>query len=413
MTDTMASTDIDLDEQTLDDAIALYTYLHAHPELSSCEHETASFIERELDELGIENFRCGKTGVVGVMRGGEGPVIAFRADTDGLPIAEDTGLAYASTATGILPDGSEAPVMHGCGHDTHIASLLMTARLLVTHPEAWSGTLVLLFQPGEETAWGAKEMVADGVWDRAPRPEVVLAQHVMPFPTGMIALRPGPMATLADSWRITVHGVQAHGSQPERSIDPIVLGAWMVVRLQTIVARELDPRTPAVVTVGTFHGGLKENIIPATAQFSVNVRTPNEEVRTQVLAAIRRIVAAEAVAAGAPEPTIEEINSFPRLVNDPAQTERIIAVFTETFGADAVVSAELGMGSEDAGWFGDSIGVPTVFWGFGAFDPALFADGAAPAGNHSPQFAPDARHAMTTGISAAVASILSSLGSAS
>ncbi|MFT4052004.1 MAG: amidohydrolase [Microbacterium sp.] len=411
MTDTTTRTGITLDEQTLDDAIALYTHLHAHPELSSREFETASFIESRLDELGIENFRCGQTGVVGIMRNGEGPVIAFRADTDGLPIAEDTGLPYASSATGILPDGSEAPVMHGCGHDTHIASLLITARLLTAHPGAWSGTLVLLFQPGEETAWGAKEMVSDGVWDRAPRPELVLAQHVMPLPTGVVALRPGPMATLADSWRITVHGVQAHGSQPERSIDPIVLGAWMVVRLQTIVARELDPRTPAVVTVGTFHGGLKENIIPATAQFSVNVRTSDEEVRSQVLAAIRRIVAAEAAAAGAPEPTIEEINSFPRLVNEPAHTARVTAAFAEAFGADAVVSAELGMGSEDAGWFGDSIGVPTVFWGFGAFDPSSFADGAAPAGNHSPQFAPDARNAMTTGVSAALVSILASLGS--
>lgn len=403
---------IPLDEQTLADAIELYVHLHAHPELSSYEHETAALIEHRLDALGIERFRCGRTGVVGIMRNGDGPVIAFRADTDGLPIAEDTGLPYASTATGILPNGDTAPVMHGCGHDTHVASLLTVARLLAAHPEAWAGTLVLIFQPGEETAWGAKEMVSDGLWDRAPRPELVLAQHVMPAPAGTVMLRPGPMATLADSWRITVQGVQAHGSQPERSIDPIVLAASMVVRLQTIVSRELSPLTPAVVTVGTFHAGLKENIIPEAAEFSVNVRTPDEETREAVLSAIRRIVSAEAAASRAPEPLIEEINSFPRLVNDDAHAERLAGVFAGLFGEDGVDGAALGMGSEDAGWLGDAIGVPTVFWGFGAFDAGLFADGAQPAGNHSPQFAPDPRHAMTTGVSAALAAILASLGTA-
>ncbi|MGB4779669.1 amidohydrolase [Microbacterium sp.] len=393
------------DEAILTAAIDEYRYLHAHPELSSREYETAAYIERRLDALGIENFRCGGTGVVGLLRNGDGPTIAFRADTDGLPIAEDTGLEYASEATGILPDGSTAPVMHGCGHDTHIASLLATAEVLLAHPEAWSGTIVLLFQPGEETAWGAKEMVADGLWDRAPRPEVVLAQHVMPLPGQAVALRPGRMATLADSWRITVHGRQAHGSQPEKSIDPVVLASWIVVRLQTIVSRELDPRTPAVVTVGTFHAGLKENIIPASAELSINVRTPDEEVRAHVLGSIRRIISAEAAAAGAPEPTIAELNSFPRLVNDPELTPRVMSAFAEQSGTDAVLTDELGMGSEDAGWFGDAIGVPTVFWGFGAFDSALFADGASPAGNHSPHFAPDPREAMTTGITAALTAI--------
>lgn len=403
--DIHAESGIRIPDEILDDAIAMYRHLHAHPELSSQEFETAQYIERRLADLGIESFRCGGTGVVGIVRNGDGPTIAFRADTDGLPIAEETGLPYASAAVGTLPDGSEAPVMHGCGHDTHVAALLGAARVLTEDPAAWTGTLVLIFQPGEETAWGARAMVDDGLWDRAPRPDLVLAQHVMPAPTGTVALQPGPMATLADSWRITVHGRQAHGSQPELSIDPIVLGASMVLRLQTIVSRELAPRTPAVVTVGTFHAGLKENIIPETAEFSVNVRTPDAETRETVLAAIRRIVSAEAAASRAPEPTIEEINNFPQLVNDAEATVRITEVLSTAFGIDNVDTRAIGMGSEDAGWLGDSIEVPTVFWAFGAFDPELFADGAAPAANHSPRFAPDARHAMTTGITAALATL--------
>lgn len=399
-----------LDDAALADAVALYTHLHRHPELSAQEHETAAYIEGRLEALGIDSFRCGGTGVVGILRNGDGPTLAFRADTDGLPIAEDTGLDYASTATGTLPDGDTAPVMHGCGHDTHIASLLTAAALLRQHPEAWSGTLVLLFQPGEETAWGAKAMVDDGLWDRAPRPELVLAQHVMPLPAGQVLLRPGNMAMLADSWRITVRGVQAHGSQPEASIDPILVAASTVVRLQSIVSREISPLVPVVVTVGTFHAGLKENIIPASAEFTVNVRTPDQDTRVEVLAAIRRIVSAEAAAARAPEPTIEELNNFPRLYNDPAHTERLTAVFRDTFGADNVHADLLGMGSEDAGLLADAIGVPCVFWAFGGFDDDRFSEGVRPAGNHSPQFAPDAVGAMTTGVAAAMAAILATLG---
>jgi hippurate hydrolase len=218
------------------------------------------------------------------------------------------------------------------------------------------------------------------------------------------------MASLADSWRITVRGRQAHGSQPEKSLDPIVAAASMVLRLQTIVSRELAPMTPAVVTVGTFHAGLKENIIPETAEFSVNVRTPDEDVREHVLASIRRIVAAEAVASGIGEPAIVEINRFPRLFNDSEHTARATAALTAGFGPESVVAEPLGMGSEDAGWLGDAIGVPVVFWAFGAFRPEEFADGKAPAGNHSPQFAPDAELAVVNGTGAALAVLLEYLG---
>jgi hippurate hydrolase len=414
MTDTAATlalaNGIDVPAGFVAEHVEIYKDYHRAPELSSEEHRTAEAIEARLTALGIEHFRSGGTGVVGLLTNGEGPVVGFRADTDGLPIAEDTGLDYASTATGTLPDGGEAPTMHGCGHDTHITAALAAAQYLTANRDAWHGTVVLLFQPGEETAWGAKAMVDDGLWDRAPRPEVVLAQHVMPVEAGKFWLRAGNMASLADSWRITVRGRQAHGSQPERSLDPIVAAASMVLRLQTIVSRELAPITPAVVTVGTFHAGLKENIIPETAEFSVNVRTPDEDVRAHVLGSIRRIVAAEAAASGIDEPAIVEINRFPRLFNDAEHTARAKAALTAGFGADAVVEAPLGMGSEDAGWLGDAIGVPVVFWAFGAFPAAAFADGKAPAGNHSPHFAPDAELAVVNGTGAALAVLLEYLG---
>lgn len=414
MTQTAATvaltTGIEVPEGFIAEHVEMYKEFHRAPELSSAEHRTAEAIEARLTELGIEHFRSGGTGVVGLLTNGEGPVVGFRADTDGMPIAEATGLDYASTATGTLPDGKDAPTMHGCGHDTHITAALAAAQYLTANRDAWHGTVVLLFQPGEETAWGAKAMVDDGLWDRAPRPEVVLAQHVMPVEAGKFWLRAGNMASLADSWRITVRGRQAHGSQPEKSLDPIVAAASMVLRLQTIVSRELAPITPAVVTVGTFHAGLKENIIPETAEFSLNVRTPDEDVRAHVLASIRRIVAAEAAASGIGEPAIVEINRFPRLFNDAEHTARAQAALTAGFGPDAVIEAPLGMGSEDAGWLGDAIGVPVVFWAFGAFPAAAFADGKAPAGNHSPHFAPDAELAVVNGTGAALAVLLEYLG---
>jgi len=394
----------------VEEHVQMYKNFHQAPELSSEEHRTAEAIEARLEELGIEHFRSGKTGVVGLLVNGEGPVVGFRADTDGLPIEEETGLDYASTARGILPDGKEAPTMHGCGHDTHITAALAAAAYLDAHRDAWQGTVVFLFQPGEETAYGAKAMVDDGLWDKAPRPEVVLAQHVMPLQAGKFSLRPGNMASLADSWKITVRGRQAHGSQPESSLDPIVAAASMVMRLQTIVSRELSPNTPAVVTVGTFHAGLKENIIPETAEFSLNVRTPDEDVRAKVLGSIERIVAAEAQASGIGAPGIVEINRFPRLFNDAEHTERVTKALQKGYGEDSVIIAPLGMGSEDAGWLGDAIGVPVVFWAFGGFAEAAFADGAVPAGNHSPQFAPDAELSVINGTGAAVSVLMEYLG---
>ncbi|MGD6980708.1 MULTISPECIES: amidohydrolase [Citricoccus] len=390
--------------------LEFYRHLHANPELSMQEHRTAEFIEAHLDTLGIEHFRCGGTGVVGVLRNGEGPVVGFRADTDGLPIEEDSDVEYRSTARGTLADGTEVPVMHGCGHDTHVTALITAAEVLVADRGSWSGTVVLIFQPGEETAAGAEAMVKDGIWDRAPRPEVVYGQHVMPGLAGTVAIVPGTAMAYADSLKVTLYGEQSHGSQPQDSIDPIVQGAHIVTRLQTIVARELDPRRAAVVTVGTFHAGLKENIIPATAEFTLNIRTMDDDVREHVLAAVRRIITAEAAASGAPEPQIEELYRFPRNFNDPAETEAVTEVLRGALGADRVRASKPMMGSEDFGTLPGALGVPSVFWFYGGFDQETVDSGTMPV-NHSPRFVPVPEPTLWTAATAALAAIRSRLGS--
>lgn len=382
-----------------------YRYLHAHPELSMQEHATAGYLLGRLTELGLETFTCGGTGVVGVLRNGDGPVVGFRADTDGLPIGENTGLDYASTATGTLEDGTAVPVMHGCGHDTHMAVALATAELLARGTDRWAGTVVFLFQPGEETAAGARAMVADGLWDKAPRPEVIYGQHVWPGVAGELEISSGTAMAMADSWRITVLGRQAHGSQPEKSIDPIVLGAHMIVRIQTILSREVPARDSAVITVGTFHGGLKENIIPGSAEFTVNVRTFEPGVREHVLGALRRIIAAEAAASGAPEPVIEEISSFPRCFNDPAATAELIGGLRAALGGEAVREVPPVMGSEDFGLLAEAIGVPSVYWMFGSSSRERLDAGEQVAGNHSPEFAPELEPTLGTGLAAALSAL--------
>ena len=390
--------------------LELYQHLHAHPELSMQEHATAERIETHLDSLGIEHFRCGGTGVVGVLRNGDGPTVAIRADVDGLPIQEESEVAYRSTARGTLPDGTEVPVMHGCGHDTHVTALMTAAEVLAADRGSWSGTLVLLFQPGEETAAGARAMVEDGLWERAPRPEVVFGQHVMPGLAGTVELVAGPTMAYADSWRVTLTGEQSHGSQPQDSIDPILLGAHIITRLQGIVSREIAPRRAAVVTVGTFHAGLKENIIPATAEFTLNVRTMDDDVRERVLAAIRRIITAEAAASGAPEPQIEELYRFPRNLNDPETPAEITEVLRTALGTQNVLEAEPKMGSEDFGTLPGALGVPSVFWFYGGFSQADVDAGTMPV-NHSPRFVPVPEPTLWTGATAALAALRSRLGS--
>ncbi|AHK34342.1 peptidase [Rhodococcus opacus PD630] len=388
----------------------LYRHLHANPELSMQEHKTAELIQSSLVALGIDTFVCGGTGVVGVLTNGEGPTVAFRADSDGLPIAEDTGVDYASAATGRLDDGTEVPVMHGCGHDTHVATLLTVAELLAGAREAWAGTIVFLFQPGEETAAGAKAMVEDGLWDRAPKPEIVFGQHVGPMLAGTVHVTSGDAMAMADSLKVTVYGQGSHGSQPQDSIDPIIQGVNMINRIQTIVSREVHPMKPAVVTVATFHAGLKENIIADRAEFTINVRTLDPEVREQVNAALRRIIYAEAAASGAPKPLIEELYTFPRNYNDPDATAELVAELQKVLGENNVTPSSPMMGSEDFGLLAEAIGVPSVFWMFGGHTAETLESGKPVPVNHSPFFAPVAEPTLSTGVQAAMTAILSKVG---
>ncbi|MEJ5915387.1 amidohydrolase [Pseudokineococcus sp. 1T1Z-3] len=388
----------------------LYRTLHAAPELSMAEHATARLLTERVEALGLTARTVGGTGVVAVLENGPGPVVAFRADTDGLPVAEDSGVDYASTARGVLPDGSDVPVMHACGHDTHMTSAIGLAALLARDRSAWAGTFVLLLQPGEETGAGARAMVADGLWEHVPRPQVVLGQHVWSGRAGTVEVSTGPAMAMADAWRVTVHGRGGHGSQPHTSTDPVVLAAHMVVRLQSVVSREVAPQAAAVVTVGSFHAGLKENIIPSEAVFTVNVRSLDEDVRAGVLAAVRRVLDAEALASGAPPPKVEELYTFPLTTNDPGATATVTAALTGALGADRVRACPPRMGSEDFGFLPESVGVPGVYWFFGGMPDAV-VDGPEPVPvNHSPHFAPALEPTLTTGVTAAHAAVMAWLG---
>jgi amidohydrolase len=384
----------------LDDLEALYQDLHQHPELSFQEKRTASLLAERLAAAGCEvTTGVGKTGVVGVLRNGVGPGVLLRADMDALPVKEIDRVTYRSRATGTDPDGVVTPVMHACGHDTHMAALIGAVEQLAAHRDAWSGSVLAVCQPAEELGAGARAMLDDGFLDRFPPFDVALGQHISSAPSTHLYARPGVFMAAADSLRVTVYGRGGHGAVPQATIDPVVIASSIVLRLQTIVSREVAPTDVAVVTVASFHAGSKENVIPAEAELKVNVRTFKPEVRTQVLDAITRIVRAEAAAAGAErEPVIAPINDFPLCVNDVAATRTVMAAFTEAFGEGHVHETEPKAGSEDFGCFGEAAGVPSVFWNFGGFDPALYPDdptrahlavvsGQAPS-NHSPQFVP-------------------------
>ncbi|HEX8347719.1 MAG TPA: amidohydrolase, partial [Actinoplanes sp.] len=317
----------------------LYRWLHQHPELSHKEHQTAAVVVERLLQGGLQvHTGVGGTGVVGVLRNGDGPTVLLRADMDALPVRERTGLPYASTAMGTDDDGNEVPVMHACGHDVHVACLLGAARLLADTPGAWSGTLIALFQPAEETGDGARGMVDDDLAGILPVVDVALAQHVMPIPAGRVGTRPGPILSAADSMRITVHGRGAHGSMPQAAVDPVVLAAMIVVRLQTVVAREVPPTETAVLTVGSIQAGTKSNVIPDSAQLQLNLRTYSDATRTTMLDAIRRIVTAECQASGSPrDPEFELFDRFGLTDNDTATTERVATAFADYFANRAEV----------------------------------------------------------------------------
>jgi len=375
----------------------LYTRLHRHPELSMQETRTAAEIAGELETLGYAVHRVGG-GVVGILENGDGPTVLYRADMDALPVEEQTGLPYSSQVPG---------VMHACGHDVHMAVGMGAAALLARATQAWSGTYVALFQPGEETAEGARAMVADGLADLLPRPDVALGQHVLTSPAaGEVATAPGPVMSTAASVAITVHGRGSHGSMPHLSVDPVLLASSIVVRLQGIVAREVSPDTFAVVTVGSLQAGTKANIIPDRATLRVNVRAYADDVRESLLAAIERVVRAECVASDSPRPPdIEVYDRFPLTLNDDAVTERVTAAFRDRFGAERVRPLAPVTASEDFTVIPDALGAPSCYWGLGGF-PA----GERTVPNHNPAFAPVMQPTLQTGTEAAVAAALAWLG---
>jgi amidohydrolase len=385
-----------------------YRDLHEHPELSLGEQRTSQLVADALRPLGFEvTEQVGGTGVVGLMRNGDGPVVMLRADFDALPVEERTGLSYASMVHARGQDGDEVPVMHACGHDMHATCLVGAAALLARTPATWSGTLLVVFQPAEELARGASDMVSDGLFKRFPVPDIVLGQHVGPLPAGMIGHASGPVMAASDSARVILYGRGGHGSRPEAAIDPVLMAATIVTRLQGIVAREVPPAEAAVVTVGRLQAGTKDNIIPATAELGINVRTYSPQTRDLVRAAIERIVTAEATVSAAPRPPdITWLNSAPLLVSDPAATQATVAAFSRHFGDERLMPMPLVTASEDVGNFGEAAGAPTVFWFWGGLDTqtvlVAMAEGRLDSlpGNHSPYFAPVIEPTLTTGIQA-------------
>jgi hippurate hydrolase len=392
----------------------LYRSLHQHPELSHREHRTAAAVADELQQAGFEvHTKIGGTGVVAVLSNGEGPCVLLRADMDALPVRESTGVPYASTDTGTDGDGTAVPVMHACGHDVHVACLVGAARLLAGSRDAWNGTIVALFQPAEETGDGARGMVDDDLAGIVPGVDVALAQHVLPFAAGRVGTHAGPVLSAADSMRVTLHGRGAHGSMPQAAVDPVVLAAMIVVRLQTVVAREVPPTETAVLTVGSIQAGTKSNVIPDSAQLQLNLRTYSDTTRDTMLAAIRRIVTAECQASGSPrEPEFELFDRFPLTDNDTSTTERVTAAFADFFG-DRADELPQQSASEDFSDIPRALGVPYTYWGIGGIDAGAYRR-AAEAGrvaqdipvNHSAAFAPVLQPTLGTGTEALVVAAL-------
>jgi len=370
----------------------------------------------------------GGTGLIGILKNGAGKTILLRADTDALPVKELTGLEYASHKRETdIEDGVEKPVMHACGHDMHIACMLAAASTLHAAQTHWKGTLIILFQPNEERAGGAKAMIADGLYDpkrhACPIPDVALGQHVVPQISGSIGTKSGRIASAADSFKVTVYGRGGHGSQPHMTIDPVVMAAHIIVRLQTVVSREVDPRDSAVVTVGSVQAGMTENIIADSAVIKINVRTWKPETRERVLGAIKRIVKAECEASGAPkEPLWEEILSFPFMDNDEAVTNKISSAFKKHFGEKHRSDGPLLGGSEDFPILATEApnkeggkGVPYCYWTFGGTDEKKHKEleregrlGELPI-NHSAYFAPAIHPTLETGVDALVVAALTLL----
>ncbi|MDP4574450.1 amidohydrolase [Qipengyuania sp. G39] len=399
----------------------LFVHFHQNPELSFLETDTAKRMAAELRAAGLTvTENVGGTGVVGMLENGDGPLIMLRADMDGLPVEERSGLDYASTATQVGKDGETYPVMHACGHDVHITSMVGTARRLMAMKDDWSGTLMFVVQPAEERVGGAKAMLEDGLYDRFGKPDYALAFHVASIlPTGVVSAAEGIQYSSADSVDIMVPGVGAHGASPHMGRDPVYIASQIVTALQSIVSREIEPLSPAVITVGAFQAGTKHNIISERADLQLTVRANDEDTRAQLLAAIERVAVGIGKAHGLPDElpvkvTVSE--GTPVTYNDPELARRLNRVMRATFGEEGFEPFEQrGMGAEDFSYFvAEDLGVPGYYFGVGGTPPEAFEaeanGGTAVPSHHSPLFKIAPRESVTLGTRAMVAAVMDLAG---
>ncbi len=395
---------------------ALFEHFHRHPELSSMENNTAARLAEELRAAGFDVTEgVGGTGLVALMRNGPGPLVMMRADMDGLPVEEKSGLSYASKATQLDWDGNEVPVMHACGHDVHMTSLVGTARIMANTRDTWSGTLMLIGQPAEERINGASGMMKDGIWERFGQPDYALAFHVSSgVPTGKLVAVVGSPMSGADTVDIIVHGIGAHGASPHRGVDPVVLGSQIVMALQTVVSRELAPREAGVITVGSFHAGTKHNIISDQAHLQLTVRNDNLETRQILLTAIARIAENMGRVAGLPEDLLPQVivseHSVPPTVNDVQLTRRLRTAWASALGEDIFYEAKRkGMGAEDFPFFTTDPHIASTYFAVGGtpqsdFDAEL-AGGPPVPSHHSPLFKVNGEESVRLGVEATVVAL--------
>jgi len=414
-----------VDQKTMDWLLTTYKMLHGAPELSHREEKTAAFFASELRKLGFtvtegigkyERPEWTGFGVVGVLKNGSGPTVLLRTELDALPVEEKTGVAYASKVRTKNDAGVEVGVMHACGHDIHITSMLGTAKTLVGLKNNWHGTLVILGQPAEETIDGARAVLRDGLYTKIPKPDFVIALHdSADLETGRVGYAPGYAMASGSAVDIKIRGIGGHGSQPQATKDPIVLAAQVIMALQTIVSRENSPLDPAVVTVGSIHGGTRYNIIPDEVNMQLTVRTYKEEVRQHILASIERITKGVALAAGIPEDRapivkVSETEVTKATYNDPQLLDRMIGSFKKALGDDNVVKMAPMMASEDFGYLSLDQQIPAVTYWLGAVDPARMKEskaGGAPLPSlHSAIFAPVPESTLRTGVKSMTAAVL-------
>ncbi|MES2004819.1 MAG: amidohydrolase [Bacteroidota bacterium] len=394
-------------DKLLPELEGIYKDIHRNPELSMQEFRTAKIAADYLTKYQYEvSTGIGVTGVVGVMKNGEGPTVMLRADMDALPVTEATGLAYASTKIARDEEGMEVGVSHVCGHDLHVTWLMGAARLFSEHKDQWKGTLLAVFQPGEEVGRGAQGMIDDGMIDRFPKPDIILGQHVMVGESGTVGHRSGAILSAGNSLKVKLFGRGAHGSQPQTSIDPVIMAAATTMRLQTIVSREVAPIENAVLTIGALQAGTKENIIPDDATLKLNIRTFDDGVRDHILSAVKRICCAECAASNAPrDPEFTTLDSYPVTENDAIATARVAEAFHAQFG-DKSYETQPASASEDFSVFGRNWKVPYVFWFVGGTDAKIYLEAkknnqlnSIPS-NHSPKFAPVIHPTLKTGLQA-------------